>query len=93
MVAPPIETQHYLSQTGAFVAEPWWKHHAACARAGALLLKACVPPASARSLLPNFAAMHGNSRLATSVVPAYRRAATKRIDAPADEIAHNKDHR
>ena len=37
--------------------------------------------------------MLGNSRLAISLCRRYRRAATRRIDAPADEIVHNKDHR
>jgi cytochrome c-type biogenesis protein CcmH len=37
--------------------------------------------------------MQGNSRSAISLCRRYRHAATRRIDAPADEIVHNKDYR
>src|SRR5262245_43832761 len=37
--------------------------------------------------------MQGNSRSAISLCRRCRRAATRRIDAPADEIVHNKDYR
>src|SRR5215475_15784137 len=82
----PIETPHYLAQTGAFVAEGC--REGSRSRPHRRLSVAAVEEFDAGA---NFAAIQGNSRRLPSLCRQYRRAARHQIDAPAEEIAHNRD--
>src|SRR5262249_41020375 len=77
---------HYLAQTGAFVAEGC--REGSRSRPHRRLSVAAVEKFDAGA---NFAAIQWNSRRLPSLCRQYRRAARHEIDAPAEEIAHNRD--